>query len=178
MNILEIKEQARRKNLLEQLSNLSKYNKLWLWNSYCDTNNYFDDKVYINDEEFFQTFYSGTSYMKLLEDTSGDDYKPSDDFVVNTIYGLKSSDHVENLINWDVNTLATYCEYNCPEEIDWDDNENAADKAIMDALEQAIKQLNVSFNLEDVFTYVIEYGDEEKTPLQHVQDCIDDGWDK
>lgn len=71
--------------------------KIELWNAYCEDMNNSDDKVYANDDTFLQDFYGDDVYT-LAKDLDAHDYRINDEYVMFTIYGLKSYASIYNFI--------------------------------------------------------------------------------
>lgn len=73
-------------DLLSQISDLTTAEKVYLHNAYCQNNQYYDDEIYENDEEFFNMFFENKPFEAVRSSYFGE-YKYSDDFVKFNGYG-------------------------------------------------------------------------------------------
>lgn len=66
-------------------------------NQFCENNNYNDDLIYYNNQEFFEMFYSGDNgAFKAVQNSYYGNYNYSHDFVRFDGYGnLESLEHIE-----------------------------------------------------------------------------------
>lgn len=89
----------------EVIRDLSSWQLVCLNNEYCNQSGYMDDYIY--DMEEFDYFFSSYSPLELAEKLCRSDFDPSNDFYMETIYGVESfndpSDHVS------VEEIARYC---------------------------------------------------------------------
>ena len=167
MTIEEIIIDAKIDELTYQVQeNLNDSDLLELNNEVCDAHNYNDDIIYSNDQDFFDTFY-GTDIMQALEDADNDEYSVRHEYVKCTIWGLKSSDCVNDLIDIDNDIIIDYlyehedylrnCAYSYG--IDWDDVDYEVDKAIWEALDDICQ--DEGLDTDDLVEYAKENECEE-----------------
>lgn len=104
--------------LTEQIENLSESELIQLNNTYCQCCN-IGSEVWINDEEFFETFFSGSSPYEVLQCAHFGDYNLSYDYVKFNGYG-----NLESFDSFDVDDLCEYpsviAEYALENESDFD----------------------------------------------------------
>jgi len=76
-------------------------NNDWLnhWNEYCQENSYFDDEIYIFDDEFFNTYFEGRP-MEAARAASFGQLNWSDEYIYFNGYGnLESTDNPKDRID-------------------------------------------------------------------------------
>lgn len=73
----------------ELFSKIDNEKKLELWNEWCEEGNNYDDEVFINDDEFLETFYNN-NLVALAKAISYGEYQYNHEYVKFTVYGLKS----------------------------------------------------------------------------------------
>ena len=105
------------KNVIE---NLSDGNLLDLHREFCEENNYVDDYVYYMND--FDELESGRSPLEIAQLVVGEDFNPNHEYYKYTIYGVKSSDYVSDLIDisdltdWVFEDTNRIIDYLCPSE--------------------------------------------------------------
>ena len=72
--------------VIDTINDLSTSDLVDLNNTYCRENNYNDDEVFYNDEEFFETFFSSKPY-ELARAINFGSYNFADDYVKFNGYG-------------------------------------------------------------------------------------------
>lgn len=172
MTIQEIIIDARFDEILYQVENLSDADLMTLNNEYCEAHNYADDTIYYNDADFFQVFY-GDDVMQALEDAEGTDFSIREEYVKHTIWGLKSSDYVSDLVDVDNEELADYLiehqdtfRYFHDVDIDWDDVDYEIDKALWEALDDLCQDYRLDTDT------LVEYAKEHEIEDPEVEDLI------
>lgn len=87
-----------------------------LWNEYCDANDYYDDKVYNNDEDFLELF----SPLEIAQKVSYGDYTYTDDYIIfNGLANFVTFNYMSELIQHiDLEAMIDWMNDN---EIDWED---------------------------------------------------------
>lgn len=84
----------------DHIINLDADDLMQLHNEYCEANNYPDDMIYINDDEFIDMVYPRTSEFTKALASAGVQYCYNHDFVRFDGYGvLESSDDVSDFIH-------------------------------------------------------------------------------
>lgn len=63
---------------------------VYMWNEYCQENNY-DDEYFSNDDYFFEEFFNGCEPMRIVQATYFGDYRYMDDWVKFNGYGNLNS---------------------------------------------------------------------------------------
>ena len=91
----------------EEIDNLFDYEKIGLWNEYCEHNNY-SDRIYGNDIN--ERLY-GLSPLEVLEAIDLNEYKISDDYCTYDGYGdiVSFSGLEENNSPFDLDSVAQWC---------------------------------------------------------------------
>lgn len=79
-------EEKELQNIIEQIENLSDDDLMQLNNIFCEKNNYCDDEIYNNDEDFLETFFEGR-ILEFARASSYGDYNYNHDFVKFDGYG-------------------------------------------------------------------------------------------
>lgn len=88
------------------------------YNDFLRENNYSDDEIFYNDEDFFNTFFS--SPLEAVRASCYGDYNYNDNFVKFDGYGnLDSADYLDDLMVLKEDYWEAYIEEN----IDWEDEE-------------------------------------------------------
>lgn len=88
------------------------------YNDFLRENNYSDDEIFYNDEDFFNTFFS--SPLEAVRASYYGDYNYNDNFVKFDGYGnLDSADYLDDLMDLKDEYWEAYIEEN----IDWEDEE-------------------------------------------------------
>lgn len=96
---------------------------LYYYNEFCDYNNYVDDFVYTNDEDFFSNMFSST-WQAVVAVSDNDTYSIKDKFVKLSVDG-ESAISYDNI--WDaMNDPYLFIEYMCEKQkyIDLFEEEN------------------------------------------------------
>lgn len=89
--------------LVEIIENLDDEKAVEIWNEYCESVNYDDDRIYAM-WELDELFYGRTAHDLL--DALSDDFRSRDDWFKYTIYGLESFDNpydhidIEDMAVW------------------------------------------------------------------------------
>ncbi len=65
--------------LIDQIKELDDYNLIELHNAHCEESNHMDNYIHLNDEEFFETYF--TKAIDAIRACSFGDYRYHDDFV-------------------------------------------------------------------------------------------------
>lgn len=94
MNIEKVKE---------ILENLDENDLISVWNSYCDLNNYYEDRIY-GMYEIDDLFYD-VKASDFLDKLSGD-FNHNDEYFKDSIYGLESFNYASDVVDFD--DLAKY----------------------------------------------------------------------
>jgi hypothetical protein len=85
--------------IVDYLNSLNNNELIDIHNQYCQTNNCFDDEIFSNDEEFFNTFFHNAA-DKAVRATFYGDYSYGHDFVQFNGYGnLESFDDASDFIS-------------------------------------------------------------------------------
>jgi hypothetical protein len=83
----------------EYLNNCTDNDLLIYYNTYCQENNLFDDEIFYNDEEFFNTFFDG-KVLDAVRAVSYGEYNYNDNFVMFNGYGnLESFNRIKDNID-------------------------------------------------------------------------------
>jgi hypothetical protein len=101
------------KQIIEAINNMTESELVELNNLYCQSINAPDDEIFSNDEDFFETFFSGSG-IKLAQAIFYGDYNYSHDYVRFNGYGnLETFPYMttEQLCEL-VPTMANYIEEN------------------------------------------------------------------
>lgn len=89
---------------IEYLNSLDNNELVNIHNEYCQSAGYGDDEIYTNDEEFFNTFFSG-KVIEAVRAVSYGEFNFSDEFVKFNGYGnLESFNRPEDHV--DINAIA------------------------------------------------------------------------
>ena len=72
----------------EAFAELSKSDKVRVWNEYCDKVNCFEDRIY----QMYELDYlkQGTSPLDILKEANGNDFNPFEDYFKDTVFGIES----------------------------------------------------------------------------------------
>lgn len=113
MTVLENNYEA----VLDYLKGLDDGELISFHGDYCDLAGYTDDKIYYNDEEFFEIYFSG-KIIDAVRAISYGSYDYTDTFVrFNGLGNLDSENYLSELI--DLNELADYIYSNSEEFSDY-----------------------------------------------------------
>lgn len=84
----------------EVFNNLSKREQVSYWNAYCEDANYMDDIIYTMD--VVQEDLENRTAWELLTRSivNMDCFNANDEWAISTIYGWKSSDDPNDLVDW------------------------------------------------------------------------------
>lgn len=106
MNHLEYTTEDEAVELIaDELNMMNEARLIEIHSEYCDLANYPDDKIFMNDEEFFEIYFSDT--MEAVRAVCFGEYDYNHEFVKFDGYAnLESSNHAQELL--DVDELAQY----------------------------------------------------------------------
>lgn len=88
------------------IDNMDASDLVWLWNEYCDNNNYSDDKIYMMSD--FDELESNSTPLEIAKLIEGNDFRTGDEYFAYTIYGAESFDSPEEFKSFDADYLARY----------------------------------------------------------------------
>ncbi len=87
-------------HIIDQINDLMNFEKVALWNEYCDANYYHNDRIHGNDDDFLQFTFG--SMMDLARAITNGDYRYNDDFVIfNDHEELRSFDNPDQYIDFE-----------------------------------------------------------------------------
>lgn len=89
---------SKKARLREVLENLTKWGLVGVWNEYCDSNYYDDDRIYRMGD--FDDLMSRCSPTEVVESINSN-FSTADDWCRATAYGWESFDDVEDVIEMD-----------------------------------------------------------------------------
>lgn len=89
----------------EIIDNWDEPDQLDVWNEYCESNSYDDDRIYYMSD-FWDIFAEGMSPEELIQLGRDGDFDPSDDYFKYTIYGPESFNTIWD--NIETSDLADY----------------------------------------------------------------------
>lgn len=110
----------------EAIDELTRCEMIALWNEYCDANNYYDDRIEYND---IDELCCGLCPSDVINAIDLDNYNLNDDFAVDSIYGWRSFNYVDDEKSpFDINGLAKYI-VNSEEHFGYLDDDEITDKS-------------------------------------------------
>lgn len=87
-----------RQTVEDCILDMTQWEQFDLWNTYCEENKYLDDQLYYVSS--LDEMLEGKSPLDILSLVT-DDFNVNDEFCSYTIYGLKSSDFIDELADYD-----------------------------------------------------------------------------
>jgi len=109
-------DELRSEHYRDEVDNLSDSEKFDCWNHYCDEANYPDDRVYDNDEEFFENSFS--EMMEAIRAVCFGEYRFQDSWVkFDGNANLESSNDIDSLIS--LSEMTDYIEEHPSDFSDW-----------------------------------------------------------
>lgn len=92
-------EIAIRDHVKEVVDDMNNNDLFVVWNDYCEENRYYDDMVL--EMSFFDEAYADKSPLEIAEYVIGADFSTQHYYYVDGIYGPKSADFVDDLVDTD-----------------------------------------------------------------------------
>ena len=89
----------------DTLYDMTEAEQMEVWNEYCDVNNYTDDKIYYNEPD--ELLY-GQTPSDILRGVDMDEYRLDDTYAFFTIYGLRSSNYLDECQPFDLSVVIDY----------------------------------------------------------------------
>jgi len=100
--------------IIEAINDMNENDLMQLNNEYCQQINAHDSEIFINDEDFFKTYFDNSDIMRIIQAVFYGDYRYSDNFVTFNGYGnLDSFNYMTlNKLTECVETMSEYIEEN------------------------------------------------------------------
>ena len=103
---MEIMEMTLEEKIAGMLRDMGSRDLVFMWNEYCNSNNYADDYIFFMEE--FDEMFRDCTPSKIAELVSGDGFNLNDKYYQERIYGLTSCDDPEYAGMIDVDDLAAW----------------------------------------------------------------------
>lgn len=89
----------------ETLYDMSEAEQMEVWNEYCDANNYTDDRIEYNEPD---ELLGGQTPSEILRGIDIGEYDLNDTYAYFTIYGLRSSNYLDECQPFDLSVVIDY----------------------------------------------------------------------
>ena len=155
----------------EAVDNLDEYDKVGLWNEYCDDNQYYDERIYGNDID--ELLY-GLKPSEVLNAIDLDNYSENDDYVVESIYGYRSFNYFsDDNSPYDEDSLVEYIMDNEEHFGYLDDDDISAEFNYNSFVDYEMDEDDINTFIEDNDIEVDE-DDDDITRVDKVKDYLED----